>query len=36
MFLFISGFVSGVYVNNLWDLLNLKVGGEYVYWVKGS
>ncbi len=34
--LLISGFVSGVYANNLWDLLNPKVGGEYVHWVKGS
>ncbi|GAA7946542.1 immunomodulatory autotransporter protein ImaA [Helicobacter pylori] len=34
--LLISGFASGVYANNLWDLLNLKVGGEYVHWVKGS
>ncbi|GAA8830057.1 immunomodulatory autotransporter protein ImaA [Helicobacter pylori] len=25
-----------MYANNLWDLLNLKVGGEYVHWVKGS
>ncbi|GAA7687317.1 immunomodulatory autotransporter protein ImaA [Helicobacter pylori] len=32
----ISGFASGVYANNLWDLLNQKVGGEYVHWVKGS
>ncbi|WRD64682.1 vacuolating cytotoxin domain-containing protein [Helicobacter pylori] len=32
----ISGFASGVYANNLWDLLNPKVGGEYVHWVKGS
>ncbi|WRD20318.1 immunomodulatory autotransporter protein ImaA [Helicobacter pylori] len=34
--LLISGFTSGVYANNLWDLLNSKVGGEYVHWVKGS
>ncbi len=34
--LLIGGFVSGVYANNLWDLLNPKVGGEYVHWVKGS
>ncbi len=34
--LVISGFASGVYANNLWDLLNPKVGGEYVHWVKGS
>ncbi len=34
--LLISGFASGVYANNLWDLLNSKVGGEYVHWVKGS
>ncbi|WP_154481232.1 vacuolating cytotoxin domain-containing protein [Helicobacter pylori] len=34
--LLISGFVSGVHANNLWDLLNPKVGGEYVHWVKGS
>ncbi len=34
--LLISGFTSGVYANNLWDLLNPKVGGEYVHWVKGS
>ncbi len=34
--LLISGFASGVYANNLWDLLNTKVGGEYVHWVKGS
>ncbi len=34
--LLISGFASGVYANNLWDLLNQKVGGEYVHWVKGS
>ncbi len=34
--LLISGFASGVYANNLWDLLNPKVGGEYVHWVKGS
>ncbi|WP_121075748.1 vacuolating cytotoxin domain-containing protein [Helicobacter pylori] len=34
--LLISGFASGVYANNnLWDLLNPKVGGEYVHWVKG-
>ncbi|GAA9744620.1 immunomodulatory autotransporter protein ImaA [Helicobacter pylori] len=32
----IGGFASGVYANNLWDLLNSKVGGEYVHWVKGS
>ncbi|GAA9387999.1 immunomodulatory autotransporter protein ImaA [Helicobacter pylori] len=32
----ISGFASGVHANNLWDLLNPKVGGEYVHWVKGS
>ncbi|GAA7833035.1 immunomodulatory autotransporter protein ImaA [Helicobacter pylori] len=25
-----------MYANNLWDLLNPKVGGEYVHWVKGS
>ncbi|GAA8025757.1 immunomodulatory autotransporter protein ImaA [Helicobacter pylori] len=25
-----------MYANNLWDLLNQKVGGEYVHWVKGS
>ncbi len=25
--LLISGFASGVYANNLWDLLNPKVGG---------
>ncbi len=25
-----------MYANNLWDLLNSKVGGEYVHWVKGS
>lgn len=31
-----GGFASGVYANNLWDLLNPKVGGEYVHWVKGS
>ncbi len=34
--LLISGFASGVYANNLWNLLNPKVGGEYVHWVKGS
>ncbi|GHS12325.1 toxin outer membrane protein [Helicobacter pylori] len=34
--LLISGFASRVYANNLWDLLNPKVGGEYVHWVKGS
>ncbi|WP_033761466.1 immunomodulatory autotransporter protein ImaA [Helicobacter pylori] len=34
--LLIGGFTSGVYANNLWDLLNPKVGGEYVHWVKGS
>ncbi len=35
--LLIGGFASGVYANNnLWDLLNQKVGGEYVHWVKGS
>ncbi|WP_459108567.1 immunomodulatory autotransporter protein ImaA [Helicobacter pylori] len=34
--LLIGGFASGVYANNLWDLLNTKVGGEYVHWVKGS
>lgn len=35
--LLISGFASGVYANNnLWDLLNPKVGGEYMHWVKGS
>ncbi len=35
--LLISGFASGAYANNnLWDLLNQKVGGEYVHWVKGS
>ncbi|MFP6249284.1 vacuolating cytotoxin domain-containing protein [Helicobacter pylori] len=35
--LLISGFASGVYANNnLWDLLNPKVGGDYVHWVKGS
>ncbi len=34
--LLIGGFASGVYANNLWDLLNSKVGGEYVHWVKGS
>ncbi|MFP6160632.1 vacuolating cytotoxin domain-containing protein [Helicobacter pylori] len=34
--LLISGFASGVYANNLWDLLKPKVGGEYVHWVKGS
>ncbi|WP_033760321.1 immunomodulatory autotransporter protein ImaA [Helicobacter pylori] len=34
--LLISGFASGVYANNLWDLLNSKVGGEYMHWVKGS
>ncbi|GAA7457179.1 hypothetical protein Yangon222_04120 [Helicobacter pylori] len=34
--LLICGFASGVYANNLWDLLNPKVGGEYVHWVKGS
>ncbi len=33
--LLISGFASGVYANNLWDLLNPKVGGKYVHWVKG-
>ncbi len=33
--LLIGGFASGVYANNLWDLLNPKVGGEYVHWVKG-
>ncbi|GAA7468748.1 immunomodulatory autotransporter protein ImaA [Helicobacter pylori] len=33
----LGGFASGVYANNnLWDLLNPKVGGEYVHWVKGS
>ncbi|GAA9048833.1 immunomodulatory autotransporter protein ImaA [Helicobacter pylori] len=25
-----------MYASNLWDLLNPKVGGEYVHWVKGS
>ncbi|GAA8263585.1 immunomodulatory autotransporter protein ImaA [Helicobacter pylori] len=25
-----------MHANNLWDLLNPKVGGEYVHWVKGS
>ncbi|GAA9672753.1 immunomodulatory autotransporter protein ImaA [Helicobacter pylori] len=35
--LLISGFASGAYANNnLWDLLNPKVGGDYVHWVKGS
>ncbi|WP_171920957.1 vacuolating cytotoxin domain-containing protein [Helicobacter pylori] len=34
--LLIGGFASGVYANNLWDLLSPKVGGEYVHWVKGS
>ncbi|MUU29852.1 vacuolating cytotoxin domain-containing protein [Helicobacter pylori] len=35
--LLIGGFASGAYANNnLWDLLNSKVGGEYVHWVKGS
>ncbi|MCQ2650359.1 vacuolating cytotoxin domain-containing protein [Helicobacter pylori] len=34
--LLIGGFAGGVYANNLWDLLNPKVGGEYVHWVKGS
>ncbi|GAA7338787.1 immunomodulatory autotransporter protein ImaA [Helicobacter pylori] len=34
--LLIGGFASGAYANNLWDLLNKKVGGEYVHWVKGS
>ncbi|WRB56148.1 vacuolating cytotoxin domain-containing protein [Helicobacter pylori] len=34
--LLIGGFASGLYANNLWDLLNPKVGGEYVHWVKGS
>ncbi|WQY78662.1 immunomodulatory autotransporter protein ImaA [Helicobacter pylori] len=35
--LLIGGFASGVYANNnLWDLLNPKVGGKYVHWVKGS
>ncbi len=34
--LLIGGFASGVHANNLWDLLNTKVGGEYVHWVKGS
>ncbi|MFP6030918.1 immunomodulatory autotransporter protein ImaA [Helicobacter pylori] len=34
--LLIGGFASGVYANNLWNLLNPKVGGEYVHWVKGS
>ncbi len=35
--LLIGGFASGVYANNnLWYLLNPKVGGEYVHWVKGS
>ncbi len=35
--LLIGGFANGVYANNnLWDLLNPKVGGEYVHWVKGS
>ncbi|MGG2408844.1 vacuolating cytotoxin domain-containing protein [Helicobacter pylori] len=33
--LLIGGFASGVHANNLWDLLNPKVGGEYVHWVKG-
>ncbi|NHA91983.1 toxin [Helicobacter pylori] len=36
MHLLISGFASGAYANNLWGLLNPKVGGEYVHWVKGS
>ncbi len=34
--LLIGGFTSGVHANNLWDLLNPKVGGEYVHWVKGG
>ncbi len=34
--LLIGGFASGVYANNLRHLLNQKVGGEYVHWVKGS
>ncbi len=34
--LLIGGFASGVHANNLWDLLNPKVGGEYVHWLKGS
>ncbi|WP_441699056.1 immunomodulatory autotransporter protein ImaA [Helicobacter pylori] len=34
--LLIGGFASGVHANNLWDLLNPKVGGEYVHWVKGG
>ncbi|WQW23850.1 vacuolating cytotoxin domain-containing protein [Helicobacter pylori] len=34
--LLVGGFASGVHANNLWDLLNPKVGGEYVHWVKGS
>ncbi|GAA8805443.1 immunomodulatory autotransporter protein ImaA [Helicobacter pylori] len=34
--LLIGGFASGVHANNLWDLLNPKVGGDYVHWVKGS
>ncbi|WRG01564.1 vacuolating cytotoxin domain-containing protein [Helicobacter pylori] len=35
--LLIGGFASVVYTNNnLWDLLNPKVGGEYLHWVKGS
>ncbi|MCK0498905.1 vacuolating cytotoxin domain-containing protein [Helicobacter pylori] len=34
--LLIGGFASGVHANNLWDLLNPKVGGEYMHWVKGS
>ncbi|WP_367704480.1 immunomodulatory autotransporter protein ImaA [Helicobacter pylori] len=34
--LLIGSFASGVYANNLWDLLNPKVGGEYVHWVNGS
>ncbi len=34
--LLIGGFASGVHANNLWDLLNPKVGGEYVHWVKGT
>ncbi|WP_120943198.1 vacuolating cytotoxin domain-containing protein [Helicobacter pylori] len=34
--LLIGGFASGVYANNLWDLLNPKVGGEYVHWGKGG
>ncbi|GHP97546.1 toxin outer membrane protein [Helicobacter pylori] len=25
-----------MHANNLWDLLNPKVGGEYVHWVKGG